>query len=263
MKLSAIYERSAGVLTHAERDVYLGYCSFANPSTGFCNKSITIVAGRVGMPRQSCSRAYHRLLESGFLVMVEDGIICLVGFPNAQPSDALPQPDVAQSVDAAPQPVDALPQRQVAQAQRGDAPDSNKEVFKNKDKKEKKKTEDPDGFAEFREKLVAYQNGFAKLTTQGAVIGNNTAIRKLFELARGDTAPCIEIHESLQKEKWRKGRVDWCAVVGNFNFHDADKRLNGNGKHNSNGNGQKPTPAQTIAGRPYYANPGGEAAGDG
>lgn len=82
----------------------------------------------------------------------------------------------------------------------------------------KPKTEDAPELVKFRKTLAAFQKNYAEPTTQGAIIGNAAAIKKLFSLARGDTAICVEAHLFQQAEEWRKKRVDWVTVLKDFNF---------------------------------------------
>jgi DNA-binding transcriptional regulator YhcF (GntR family) len=84
MKLDLIYQQSAGVLSHTERDFYLGFCSFANYKTGFCHPKLKTVAERVGVVPQAASRYYKKLVETGFIQKVPGGYVCLVGYSESK-----------------------------------------------------------------------------------------------------------------------------------------------------------------------------------
>lgn len=93
----------------------------------------------------------------------------------------------------------------------------------------KPKREELPEFVEFRKKLTDFQNSYAEPTKTGHIIENLKSIRQLFDLARGDGDICIEMHYSQQTEAWRKGRVDWIAVLRNFNFYLANRKGEQNG----------------------------------
>lgn len=121
-------------------------------------------------------------------------------------------------------------------------------------KKEKNKVEDSPEQIAFRRKLWQIQNAYAKPTKKGVIIENNNAIRKLFKLSRGDTGICIEIHEFLRTEAWRKGRVTWIEVEQDFNFHQAriESQRNGvsvNGNSNGMGNNGRNSREQSAINR--------------
>lgn len=83
-------------------------------------------------------------------------------------------------------------------------------------------TDSPE-LSDFRKNLSDFQDAYAKPTTKNMAIANTNAIRKLFDLAKGDPDICKAVHESLQAEDFRKGRVDWTTVVKNFTFYLANK----------------------------------------
>jgi len=92
---------------------------------------------------------------------------------------------------------------------------------------------EPVELTNFRKTLASFQNAYAKPSTQGQAISQNKAIKKLFELARGDTMMCIEMHRFYQSETWRNGVVNWELVVKNFNYYG--KKQNESIQRNSNG----------------------------
>lgn len=84
MRLSVIYNESDGVLTHAERDFYLAFCSFADNKSGFAFAKLQTVSKRAGMLPQSGSRMYQKLAKLGFLEKVQGGHLCLIGYDETK-----------------------------------------------------------------------------------------------------------------------------------------------------------------------------------
>jgi len=71
---------------------------------------------------------------------------------------------------------------------------------------------------DFKSVLQAYQMNFAQPTTKGTTIAMHKAIASLWKLTQ-DTQICIHIHETLQKESWRKGNVTWSLVLTLFSTY--------------------------------------------
>mgnify|MGYP001582745519 CR=1 FL=1 len=83
MKLSEIYEQSDGILSHAERDFYLSFCSFADYETGFTWVKTVTVAERCGTSQSNASRMFQKLEKLNFISKVKGGFLCLVGFDKS------------------------------------------------------------------------------------------------------------------------------------------------------------------------------------
>lgn len=80
MKLSEVFQRTKGVLSHAERDFYLAFCAFADNDTGFCFPRMATVAEAVGASRSSASRMFSKLENLGFIKREKGGFRCLLGY---------------------------------------------------------------------------------------------------------------------------------------------------------------------------------------
>lgn len=106
---------------------------------------------------------------------------------------------------------------------------------------DKPKPVDPPELISFRKTLSTFQDAYAKPTTKGQIIAQQTAIRQLFHLARGDALACIERHRFYQTEDWRKGRINWSLVVKEFNYYGKNGVQNGN---NQRTNGQYQSTAE-------------------
>ena len=93
MNLKEIYRQSSGILSHAERDVYIAYCAFAD-SDGFCFPNKKTIAEMTGILPQSFSRIYKKLLEFGFLKVVKTDVFCQAGFDKTKPEVKFSKPEV-------------------------------------------------------------------------------------------------------------------------------------------------------------------------
>lgn len=223
MDLAAIYNRSSGVLTHAERDYYLAFCSFAD-ETGYCYPRLKTVATRAGTYQGNGSRFFLKLVKLGFMERSKEGFHCILGFEksssdNNKSSSSNKKSSSHNNFSSEPEIVSQLSSSSDSNKS---CCDSNSELahIRNRTiKKEKKKKEsDPPELKTFRSSLVAFQKEFAEPTTQGKVIANMKAIRSLFDLSSGSVDDCIATHKAVQKDKWRTGRVDWTHVVQDWNF---------------------------------------------
>lgn len=233
MRLDVIYQESKGILTHAERDFYLAYCSFADNDTGQCHPKMKTVAERVGIPAQSASRMYKKIIGYGFLERVPNGHRCLIGYDKSKhtvnfsppKSEVKSKPLVNKS---------SLPDNSSSQQVNLHIKEGTSHLTTQSTKK-KCKTKEPDSpeLIAFRKVLSDYQNSYAKPTTKRQSIANAIAIRALFGLADGNTEVCLNLHKKLQKETFRRGRVDWTTVHRDFNF---DKVNNGTSNKTANAN---------------------------
>lgn len=80
MRLKDIFAASKGVLTHAELNLYMGFCAFADARTGECFPAIKTVAETIGMRRDVASRTLSKLVSTGFIRREKDRFLCLIGF---------------------------------------------------------------------------------------------------------------------------------------------------------------------------------------
>jgi hypothetical protein len=80
MRLNEIFEHSKGRLSHAELNLYLAFCSFADNDTGECFPKQKTVARRAEVGESYASKIVLKLIELGFLQKTEDGFLCLIGY---------------------------------------------------------------------------------------------------------------------------------------------------------------------------------------
>jgi hypothetical protein len=131
-----------------------------------------------------------------------------------------------------------------------------KEITKKKQLSETSSDVDSPELKSFRKTLKDFQKAYAEPHGKGQSIAQNNSIRKLFELARGDTTICIEIHRFQQGEDWRNGRVTWSTVEKDFNFHKArieakngnSSQINRNGTNGGSGTNNAHLKPRLISG---------------